>query len=232
MMEGDYQSQQNSLPELNLDPNSMIEDFASFLDNDSISSCSSASTLPLGGREGVSSASSMLLTEEGEGLGGVVDHHHHHDEVCEEGSVSPPQDNFKADGLSTESHDVGWTDRGGGGRIRSYTVDHSTIKCLNLSHTSSSSSSMDHGSWGRGSDCSSYSDRTLGSPSSLYMRPLYEDSTDGDSAMRSRSMSMGAPMATRHRKVGIDTNAYSRISVYSLRSAFEYLDQQGSDGWL
>ena len=206
-----------------------FDDYAGFSDLDFNKSLlgPSSSALAGGVAGGVPNGSYSLLTGERRDLG------------YDGGGVSPPQDTFEVDGLNTRgSCDVGWADggamggaMGGGWRKRAYSADPSTIKRLNLGHTSSSA---DRSSWGRGSDRSSgYSDQNIDSPSS--MGPIYEDAIEEPSpfAWRQRSMSMDTSMAAaRHRKPAglLDSSVYSRVSVYSLRSAFEFLDEQGSSG--
>lgn len=221
-MDGNQPSSQDSLDTAT--HSGIFDEILSIPDRNSISSSSIASASTFGGREGVASDSSLLLTKEEEEeveaeLGGVV------------GSMSSPHGSSEVDGIGhEESCDLGWGEEQVEQRTRCYSVDH--VKKLSLGHTFKHNQS----SWGLGFDSS---DRNIGSPSSLQMWPLYEDSMDGvgeasssSSSMRFRSMSVGAPMASRfHRTQSsssvLEANVFSRMSVYSLRSAFEYLDKQG-----
>lgn len=89
-------------------------------------------------------------------------------------------------------------------------------------------STSDRSSWGRVSDRNSWGhdsavgcDHGNGSLSSL--GPLYEDSVDGEEDFERSSMGS-------RQSVYVSMMPTHRVSVYSLQSAFNYLDQQGEVG--
>ena len=210
----------------------MLGERSSFLDSESVDGwfkSSTAAAATCGGRATMSTAPVLPLMEtEEEGLVGA-------EMRGEEGGVSSSRDGLRVGGVvGAESCDVGWGEgwgEEGAGRPRCYSADQHTVRKLNLGgrHHAPSDRTM----WGRGSDAN----QNLGSPSSLQMWPLYEDdSADTATSVvttappRQRSMSVGTPMLRQQRDTSFGANVFSRMSVFSLRSAFEYLDQQGREG--